>query len=65
MVVAQDTRCVVKLLRKAGWKPIRHAGSHTTWESPTGVKFTLADGHKTISAGVYRELLKVMEGSGQ
>ncbi|MDR6098975.1 putative RNA binding protein YcfA (HicA-like mRNA interferase family) [Microbacterium sp. SORGH_AS454] len=48
------------MMRKAGWTPLRTVGSHTVWESPEGAKFTLPDGHRTISPGVYRNLLKAM-----
>ncbi|MDR6868465.1 putative RNA binding protein YcfA (HicA-like mRNA interferase family) [Microbacterium resistens] len=61
MVSEQPTRKVVRLLKDAGWSPIRTAGSHTTWASPTGATFTLPDGHRTISPGVYRKLLKALE----
>ncbi len=60
MVSEQPTQKVVKMMRKAGWTPLRTVGSHTVWESPTGAKFTLPDGHRTISPGVYRNLLKAM-----
>lgn len=60
MVSEQNTRKVVKMMRAAGWTPVRTVGSHTTWQSPTGATFTLPDGHRTISPGVYRKLLKAM-----
>ncbi|MDQ1113918.1 putative RNA binding protein YcfA (HicA-like mRNA interferase family) [Microbacterium testaceum] len=60
MVSEQPTPKVVKMMRKAGWTPLRTVGSHTVWESPEGAKFTLPDGHRTISPGVYRNLLKAM-----
>lgn len=49
------------MMRNAGWSPLRTVGSHTVWQSPTGATFTLPDGHRTISPGVYRNLLKAME----
>lgn len=61
MVSEQPTNKVTRTLRKAGWTPIRTRGSHTVWESPNGTKFTLPDGHKTISPGVYSKLLKAMK----
>jgi len=61
MAADQPTRDVVKMLRKAGWTRVRSVGSHTTWIGPHGTLFSLADGHRTISPGVYRQLLKAME----
>lgn len=61
MVSDQPTRKVVRMMRDAGWSALRTVGSHTVWQSPTGVTFTLPDGHRTISPGVYRKLLKAME----
>lgn len=61
MVSEQPTRKVVKQMRDAGWTPLRTVGSHTTWQSPTGATFTLPDGHRTISPGVYRKLLKALD----
>lgn len=56
MVSEQPTTRVVKILKKAGWVPLRVVGSHTIWQSPSGTRFSLPDGHKTISPGVYRKL---------
>lgn len=61
MVSEQDTRKVVKMLRGAGWTPLRTVGSHTTWKGPNGTTFSLPDGHRKVSPGVYRELLKKMK----
>ena len=61
MVSEQPTRKVAKTLKAAGWQPLRTVGSHTTWEGPNGTKYTLPDGHKNISPGVYRKLLKAMK----
>lgn len=61
MVSEQPTRKVVKQMRDAGWMPLRTVGSHTVWQSPTGATFTLPDGHRTISPGVYRKLLKALD----
>lgn len=61
MVSEQPTRKVQRELRDAGWTPIRTVGSHTTWQSPDGRKVTVPDGHRTISAGVYRQILKAMK----
>ena len=48
------------MLRDAGWLADRSVGSHTVWIGPNGTSFSLPDGHKEISPGVYRELLKKM-----
>jgi len=32
-------------------------GSHTTWQHPSGFTVTIPDGHREISAGVYRQVL--------
>ncbi|WP_443193200.1 type II toxin-antitoxin system HicA family toxin [Microbacterium sp. KHB019] len=61
MVSEQPTRRVIRVLKRSGWRPLRTVGSHTTWEGPNGTAFTLPDGHKTISPGVYRNLLKAMD----
>lgn len=61
MVSEQPTRKVVKQMRDAGWMPLRTVGSHTVWQSPAGATFTLPDGHRTISPGVYRKLLKALD----
>ncbi|MFP1602956.1 type II toxin-antitoxin system HicA family toxin [Microbacterium sp. 2216-1] len=51
---------MIKLLKRRNWRPLRTAGSHTTWQGPNGTTFTLPDGHTTISPGVYRNLLKAL-----
>lgn len=62
MVAAQDTRKVVKALKRAGFSPIRSgSGSHTIWGHPDGRKVSVPDGHRTISAGVYRKILDTMK----
>ena len=61
MVKEEPTRVMQKRFRQAGWKPIRSVGSHTVWASPTGTKFTLPDGHRTISPGVVRKANKALE----
>ena len=64
MVSAQATRKVVKMLRGAGWARERTVGSHTVWRSADGLRsVTVPDGHRTISPGVYRQILKAMEGT--
>lgn len=64
MVAAQDTRKVVKMLKAAGFSPLRSgSGSHTIWGHEDGRKVSVPDGHRTISAGVYGKILKkVKEG---
>ncbi|MEP6480004.1 MAG: type II toxin-antitoxin system HicA family toxin [Rhodoglobus sp.] len=61
MVSEQPTRIVVKLLRSAGWQPVRTEGSHTVWRAPTGRTVSVTDGHRTISPGVYRSIVKAIE----
>ena len=62
MVNAQDTRKVLKMLRKEGFSPLRSgSGSHTIWAHEDGRKITVPDGHRTISAGVYRQILKTVK----
>lgn len=62
MVTEQPTRKMVKLLRKAGWRPARTEGSHTIWKSADGTRsVSVPDGHKTISPGVVRKIMKALE----
>jgi predicted RNA binding protein YcfA (HicA-like mRNA interferase family) len=61
MVSEQPTRKVVKDLRSAGWTEGRKVGSHTQWTGSNGTPFSLPDGHRQISPGVYRDLLKAMK----
>lgn len=62
MVADQPTRKVQKELRGAGFSPLRTVGSHTMWVSADGsVKITVPDGHRTISPGVYRNIVKAMK----
>lgn len=58
MVKAQPTRKVVAALRAAGWVPARTDGSHTVWLTPDGSTVSVPDGHRTISPGVYRQILR-------
>jgi predicted RNA binding protein YcfA (HicA-like mRNA interferase family) len=60
MVSEQPTRKVLQALRAAGWQPGETRGSHTRWTGPNGTTFTVPDGHRQISAGVYRRLLAAM-----
>jgi len=52
----QATIRVQRELRAAGFVPGRQVGSHTTWVHPSGVTITVPDGHRVISAGVYRTI---------
>lgn len=61
MVSEQPTRKVQKELKSAGFVPVRTAGSHTWWEHLAGVGVSVPDGHKTISPGVYRKILKAIK----
>lgn len=50
------------MLRSAGWKPIRKVGSHTVWQSAdTRSMVSVPDGHRIISPGVMRKILKALE----
>lgn len=61
MVVKEEpTRTVTKLLRKAGFSPTAAAGSHTKWMHPLGPSVSIADGHRTISPGVVRQVNNVI-----
>lgn len=60
MVSEQPTRKVVKMLLDAGFTPGHRAGSHTKW-SKGSVMVPVPDGHRTISAGVFRKVLKAIE----
>jgi predicted RNA binding protein YcfA (HicA-like mRNA interferase family) len=61
MVSEQPTRKVTRELRDLGWKAGESVGSHTKWYGPNGTTFSLPDGHRMISPGVYRKLLAAME----
>lgn len=60
MVKAQPTRKVVAELKAAGWVAVRTVGSHTVWRSPDGRTISIADGHRTTTPGVYRQVLKAL-----
>ncbi|CAN5346422.1 hypothetical protein BH09ACT4_BH09ACT4_06880 [soil metagenome] len=49
------------MLRNASWQAGRSLGSHTVWSGPHGTTFSLPDGHREISPGVYRNLLAAMK----
>lgn len=66
MVKEQATRAVLKQLKAAGFSPARTVGSHTMWVSADGsVRVSVPDGHRTISAGVYRKVLRAIEEAGK
>jgi predicted RNA binding protein YcfA (HicA-like mRNA interferase family) len=60
VVSDQPTRKVTKMLREAGWAAGESVGSHTKWLGPNGTTFSLPDGHRQISPGVFRNLTKAM-----
>ena len=61
MIAEQPTRKVTRELRDAGFEPARTVGSHTWWEHPSGKGIAVPDGHRTISPGVYRKIMKAIE----
>ena len=61
MVSEEPTRKMVKLLRSAGWVPGKTVGSHTKWHAPDGRTLAVPDGHRTISPGVVRQIMKAIE----
>jgi predicted RNA binding protein YcfA (HicA-like mRNA interferase family) len=63
VVSGQQTRRVVKELRAAGFGPRDAAGSHTWWRHESGASVAVPDGHKTISPGVYRQVIKAINAS--
>ena len=68
MAKEESTRSVVKRLRKAGFTRRDAEGSHAKWMHPSGAWVSIADGHKTISPGVVRQVDKAIaeaEGSAK
>lgn len=65
MVSDQPTRKMVKALRDAGFQPTRTVGSHTMWRAANGTQISVPDGHRTISAGVVRKIMKAIEEAQQ
>jgi len=61
MIAEQPIRKVTRELRDAGFEPVRTVGSHTWWQHPNGTGVAVPDGHRTISPGVYRKILKALE----
>jgi predicted RNA binding protein YcfA (HicA-like mRNA interferase family) len=57
MIASAPTREIIKQLKKAGFNPRDGKGSHTMWTCPHGrYSGSLADGHRTISPGVRRQV---------
>ncbi|GAA3794110.1 type II toxin-antitoxin system HicA family toxin [Cellulomonas soli] len=61
MIAEQPTRKVARELQNAGFEPKRTVVSHTWWQHPDGTGVAVPDGHRTISPGVYRRILKALE----
>lgn len=62
MVSEQDTKKAVRAFLDAGWERVRTKGSHSAWVCGCGDhRFTLPDGHRTISAGVWAKALKALD----
>ena len=50
------------MFRDAGWTDGRTVGSHTKWHCPASKhSFSLPDGHRTISPGVYSKAMKALD----
>lgn len=60
MVSEQPTRKVLRKLKDAGFVAVRRNGSHTVYVNGA-VSVTVPDGHRLISPGVYRQILKKIE----
>lgn len=60
MIADEPTLIPVRWLRQQGWSPTGHtAGSHTRWACSIGMHaYAVPDGHRTISAGVLRNIRK-------
>ncbi|UVO12023.1 type II toxin-antitoxin system HicA family toxin [Mycobacterium sp. SVM_VP21] len=57
MIAPAPTREIVKQLKRAGFASRPGKGSHTMWTCPHGnYSVSLADGHRTISPGVRRQV---------
>ena len=61
MVSDQSTRKVIRMFTDAGWARLRTVGSHSVWQSKSGATVVIPDGHRRISPGVYRNLVKALE----
>jgi predicted RNA binding protein YcfA (HicA-like mRNA interferase family) len=60
VVSEQPTRKVLRELKDAGFVALRRNGSHTVYAKGM-VLVTVPDGHRLISPGVYRQILKKIE----
>jgi predicted RNA binding protein YcfA (HicA-like mRNA interferase family) len=60
VVKEQPTGKVVRQLKDAGFVAVRTQGSHTVYRNGD-VRVSVPDGHRTISPGVYRKVLKKIE----
>ena len=60
VIAEQSTRLVIRQLKRAGFRPTGTRGSHTKWQKGAN-SIIVPDGHKTISPGVDRKILKVIE----
>lgn len=63
MVSEQPTRKVTKQLKDAGFTETDAKGSHTKWTHPSGAQVIIPSGHRTISPGVFRQVLKAIDQS--
>ncbi|WP_078314738.1 type II toxin-antitoxin system HicA family toxin [Mycobacterium sp. D16Q16] len=62
MIAPAPTREIVKQLKKAGFTARPGKGSHTVWTCSHGsYSVSLADGHRTISPGVRRQVDTAIE----
>lgn len=62
MISEAPTRVLVKKLRTAGFVPRPGKGSHSEWICPSGQHhISVPDGHKTISPGVHRKVLRALD----
>jgi predicted RNA binding protein YcfA (HicA-like mRNA interferase family) len=60
MVSEEPTRSTTKRLRKAGFVRTDAEGSHGKWTHPLGPSVSIADGHRTTSPGVVRQVNKAI-----
>lgn len=61
MVSEEPTRITTKRLRKAGFVRTNSAGSHSKWEHPLGLQVSIADGHRTTSPGIVRQVNQAID----
>jgi predicted RNA binding protein YcfA (HicA-like mRNA interferase family) len=60
MVSEEPARNTIKRLRKAGFERTDAEGSHSKWSHPLGPWVSIADGHRTTSPGVVRQVNKAI-----